>query len=571
MRRNPNRKPPSLRTMMLAMLAICWVLPIVLVTVMAGFLLDLNYRRSAQQELETRADTALRETELRLQTLIEDSKAVSYDGIVRNAYRSFQYDGDNAALYRTVNDYLTQSSFRNEMINALFVSFWEDIPVHPYAAGNGALSYGAMRSYRSSVEPELLREMADADTAVRLLAYEGDVYLARNLLDSRFVPYATVVFLCDTAPLMETLAPIQSIGQAELTVGGICLTPEGISRISEIGSEIQSDFTVSGAAGDLPIRMDVRIGEMSIWSAIPELRIAIPAVILLILPLLAAVFLLYRRQVTVPVRTLSEASERLEAGERGYTISGQAHSREFQSLFTHFNTMSEEMKNQFERSYREQQALQQARMKTLQSQINPHFLNNTLEVINWEARIAGADRAGAMIEALSTMLDAALDRDNRSQIRLREELEYADAYLYIIQQRIGDRLKIVKEIDESLLDVQVPRLILQPLAENAVEHDLAPKHGGQLCIRIRTEENRICIDIEHNGVLSQEDLRKIGDLISGSSDAAPDGRVGLRNVAERLHLLYGDEGRISVEQAGPDTIRASVSFPLSGTLPGTVQ
>ncbi len=140
--------------------------------------------------------------------------------------------------------------------------------------------------------------------------------------------------------------------------------------------------------------------------------------------------------------------------------------------------MSSELKNQFERSYLEQQALQQARVKALQSQINPHFLNNTLEVINWEARLSGDERVSAMIEALSVMLNAALDRDGRSMIPLREELSYVDAYLYIIRERLGDRLVIEREIDETMLDEMVPRLIFQPLVENAVEHDLTARHGG---------------------------------------------------------------------------------------------
>ena len=77
------------------------------------------------------------------------------------------------------------------------------------------------------------------------------------------------------------------------------------------------------------------------------------------------------------------------------------------------------MKHQFEQAVEEQQALQQAKIKALQSQINPHFLNNTLEVINWEARIAGNDRISEMIEALATMLNATLNRDEQSRIPLR--------------------------------------------------------------------------------------------------------------------------------------------------------
>ena len=121
-------------------------------------------------------------------------------------------------------------------------------------------------------------------------------------------------------------------------------------------------------------------------------------------------------------------------------------------------------------------------MKALQSQINPHFLNNTLEIINWEARMAGDDRVSAMIEALSTMMGAVLDRDGRNQIPLKEELSYVDAYLFIINERLGGGLQVEREIEEEAAKIPVPRLILQPIVENAVEHDITPNRGGKLTL-----------------------------------------------------------------------------------------
>ena len=224
--------------------------------------------------------------------------------------------------------------------------------------------------------------------------------------------------------------------------------------------------------------------------------------------------------------------------------------------------MSTELKKQFDRSYQEQQTLQEARVKALQSQINPHFLNNTLEVINWEARLAGDDKVSAMIEALSVMMNAALGRDGRSRIPLQEELSYVDAYLYIISQRLGERLLISREIDESLLSQLVPRLSLQPLVENAVEHDLAQQHGGKLSLRASREGDRIILETEHDGSMSLEDLENIRAMLdSPETDTKISGQVGLRNVKQRLELLYGDAGSLTVEQIGRERICAKISFP----------
>ena len=109
--------------------------------------------------------------------------------------------------------------------------------------------------------------------------------------------------------------------------------------------------------------------------------------------------------------------------------------------------MSGQLQSQFEHIYREELALRDARIMALQSQINPHFLNNTLEIINWEARMAGDVKVCGMLEALSTILTAAMDRDKRATVHLSQELMYVDAYLYIIKERLGKRLTVHKQID----------------------------------------------------------------------------------------------------------------------------
>ena len=165
--------------------------------------------------------------------------------------------------------------------------------------------------------------------------------------------------------------------------------------------------------------------------------------------------------------------------------------------------------------------LQQAKIRALQSQINPHFLNNTLEIINWEARLADNERVCSMIEALSTMLDAAIGRDGRAQIPLAEELQYVDAYLYITKERLGDRLTLRREIDEAMLPVRIPRLMLQPIVENAVEHDLS-RRGGELCLRaVPQKDGRLLFEIEHDGEMTLDGWARIQDALQ--SPAGPAG------------------------------------------------
>ena len=564
MEKQVKKQPGSLRTKLLRIILLCWVLPIAIILTVAGILLRSNYERNLRGQLETDAGYVLRQEELLLNAVFESSKAVSYDGAVRSAYRDYLQHGDRTALYRGVSEYLSQTFSRDERFQAVFVSFWEDLKIYPYIMSSGIRGYSIPRNYHRSVEPLLLEEMAEADTAIRILVFDNELYVARNLLDSSFHPYATVVMLCDKSGLLDSFDSIRGAGGVMLLLDDLMLDETGtLQQAAPAETENGDVLCYDGELEGHRLQLRVKTVPFDILADIPELRIAVTAVVLLVLPLLLVMILLFRRQVTRPVETLLDATDRLQSGERGYQIADEAKNKEFERIYRHFNAMSTELQNQFERSYQEQQALQQARVKALQSQINPHFLNNTLEVINWEARLAGDDRVSTMIEALSVMLKAALGRDGRSRIPLKEELGYVDAYLYIISQRLGERLVINREIDETLLELPVPRLILQPLVENAVEHDLAQRHGGTLAVRVYRVGDEMVLESEHDGSLSAEDLESIRELLASSVvDTEISGQVGLRNVRQRLELLYGQAGRLNIEQSAPERILAQVRFPI---------
>ena len=564
MEKQMKKQPGSLRTKLLRIILLCWVLPIAIILTVAGILLRSNYERNLRGQLETDAGYVLRQEELLLNAVFESSKAVSYDGAVRSAYRDYLQRGDRTALYRGVSEYLSQTFSRDERFQAVFVSFWEDLKIYPYVMSSGIRGYSIPRNYHRSVEPLLLEEMAEADTAIRILVFDNELYVARNLLDSSFRPYATVVMLCDKSGLLDSFDSIRGAGGVMLLLDDLMLDETGTLQQAAPAETQNGDvLCYDGELEGHRLQLQVKTVPFDILADIPELRIAVTAVVLLVLPLLLVMILLFRRQVTRPVETLLDATDRLQSGERGYQIADEAKNKEFERIYRHFNAMSTELQNQFERSYQEQQALQQARVKALQSQINPHFLNNTLEVINWEARLAGDDRVSTMIEALSVMLNAALGRDGRSRIPLKEELGYVDAYLYIISQRLGERLVINREIDETLLELPVPRLILQPLVENAVEHDLAQRHGGTLAARVYRVGDEMVLESEHDGSLSAEDLESIRELLASSVvDTEISGQVGLRNVRQRLELLYGQAGRLNIEQSAPERILAQVRFPI---------
>ena len=126
---------------------------------------------------------------------------------------------------------------------------------------------------------------------------------------------------------------------------------------------------------------------------------------------------------------------------------------------------------------------------------------------------------------------------------------------------MGGNLQVVKEIPEKVRSQLIPRLILQPIVENAVEHDITANRGGKLVLRARQEEGEIILEVEHNGTMTEKDRENIRNLTAAEFSGS--GRVGLRNVFRRLKLLYGDAGSLTIEEATPGIILARLCFPAS--------
>ncbi len=194
----------------------------------------------------------------------------------------------------------------------------------------------------------------------------------------------------------------------------------------------------------------------------------------------------------------------------------------------------------------EQQArlLLQARMEALQSQINPHFLFNTLNSISSLVR-RDPDSARQMIVKLSNILRRLL-RKGESFVPLREEVEFLDDYLDIEVTRFGqDKLKVFKELEPASLDHLVPNMILQPLVENAVKHGFASKvDPGSIYIRSRNAGRRVVIEVEDDGV---------GMAATGTSSSGTG--IGILNVTERLQVVYGNAAEITIQsQPGRGTL-----------------
>ena len=556
-----TKKRHSLKWSMVTIVLICWVLPVVLAVAAAGCYIMGSLTRQAKQNLYLNTENAMDLTTVRLDAAIASSRKASYIPTVRAAWRSYQEDGETVTLYEAVNTFLYQQYKYDEKFLNTIVTFTAlpDTSIYVTNTASGGAS-ADVRLYERYVREEALALSPKLGTKIAFLQEGRHLFLVRNLVTSDYEPFAILVMeinndliFHELASQVDTTQATVGIDDVRISLCGDAMTLEPAAYHVGVDTEY-ADGCLSASAKlvheDYTISYRVHVASHELKSQRSAAALALFTVALLVAPLIGLMLIFFARKVTRPVNVLMEAAGEIEKGNFGTQVSPQAlTSREMGSLGDSFNTMSDTLKNQFERIYKEELALRDARIMALQSQINPHFLNNTLEIINWEARMNGDIKVCNMLESLSTMLCAAMDRKQRPLVHLSEELMYVDAYLYIINERMGKRLTFVKQIDETLLDAWVPRLILQPILENAVEHGITPTQQGTIILRAMREGEWLLLEVENDGKTTEEDLARIHALLTDEQAPAGtgSGSLGLRNVHQRLRILYGEGSGITVK------------------------
>ena len=152
-------------------------------------------------------------------------------------------------------------------------------------------------------------------------------------------------------------------------------------------------------------------------------------------------------------------------------------------------------------------------------------------------------------------------------MRLADELRSADAFLYIMSMRFGQRLSVTKDVDESLLQVEVPQLILQPILENAIKHGVEKVNTGSVDLHIFAEDENIVIDVINSGKeLNDEEIDRISKIISGEyktdkKDPGVHTSIGIYNVNKRIELIFGEEYGLSAGRIDDDKLRFRMIMP----------
>ncbi|HEX2985315.1 MAG TPA: histidine kinase [Caproiciproducens sp.] len=553
----------SLKWGLIGIVILCWILPIAVISGLTGYYITNNINEQIRNTISSSVGNSVSIAVNQINSAISASRYASYNPTIRSAYSVYRQMGDENALYDEVTAFLSQQ-YKYDDKFLITTLYFCDHPENIYYTYNETYNatYFGVREYRGNVHNMVQKLSRTLGTDIGFINVQGRVYMVRNILGSDYKPYAVLTMQLNTASMFSGLKNV--VWETDTTVwlndtavvlNGALLNSDRLGIRFTPNSQTfrnapNSAYLYGMSQGDAyRFSYVIKVDSTPLVRELAGFKTTLVWMVILIVPLLMAVIWFFTRNVSKPVGRLITEAKNIEDGNFGVQIADRFSSLEFQYLAEAFNSMSYNLKYQFDRIYKEELALRDARIMALQSQINPHFLNNTLEIINWEARLARNVKVSRMIEALSTMLDAAMDRKGRPMVHVSEEMMYVDAYLYIISERLGKRLTVKKEIDESLLDYYVPRLVMQPIIENAVEHGIQPQQKGEILIRIFRENDCLIFEVENDGAMNSEDERRIERLLSDDYDAAKESsnNLGIRNVNQRLKIIYGEKSGLTIK------------------------
>lgn len=258
----------------------------------------------------------------------------------------------------------------------------------------------------------------------------------------------------------------------------------------------------------------------------------------------ALVFLIY--QMTKPIKDVTDKLAEVTMG-RFDTKLPDYESREFHEISRVFNEMTEYIDNLINQVYEKQISIKDMEMKFLQTQMNPHFMFNVLNTISLQAQLDGNHEIYRMISSFSQLIQAKIYRNKSEKVKICQELEYVDYYLYLQSYRFGDRLQYSIQVeDKSLMELYIPKLCIQLIVENAVVHGIEPKIGkGFVALRVYNEGETLCIDTKDNGIgfgIGGE----ISLPLTIQENDKQHNHVGLNNAHHIIRLMYGENYGIRV-------------------------
>lgn len=302
-----------------------------------------------------------------------------------------------------------------------------------------------------------------------------------------------------------------------------------------------------------------KIPRYNLENSYQEIRSNTILIICISVILLLFLYYFYSKKTNKPILQLKTAMEKVQNGELDTRVEVYSND-EIGFLAKGMNQMTKNLQEHIKRVYIAEIRQREAEIKTLKTQIQPHYLYNTLDVIRMTAVMNDDYQTAGLLDGLSGQLKYLIG-GAREIVTLRDEIENVENYFKIVRVRYENRFGLDINVNEEFLDLRVPQLILQPVVENSVKYGLRPKEeSGIIAINVQVEGERLLISVMDNGLgMSQQKLREVQELLENKETVkharSKKASIGLKNAHDRIKLILGEEyGMEIISYEGMGTI-----------------
>ena len=482
---------------------------------------------------------------------------------------------DDMAMFEDLTEYTNTLEFSMGDISIFYYIDDDFVVVHQ----NG-LHYRPIKSIESEDWYEKLKENNGRNT---WFSFQKDEYfpenktlsLARYITDSNDYrnQIGVLVFSMDTSTLLRSFTKIteQQVMYLADENGTIIASSEALENNPKWGQESNSQSSMDAyevwknEQGKFLIRR-CEIDDTGIYlvSLVPyEYMGAIYKSFLFwvlggyfLILLLAAFYISFMsKRLTIPLKKLAESISTATVSGKLECLEIDSTEKEVCTLVDAYNMLIQKIEILLKQQYSLGKEKQQAELMALQSQINPHFLYNTLEMVNWMAERNEKENVQTVIQKMSTFYRLVLSK-GKDIVTIREELALCETYLTIQQMRFQGRIQYERDVDDAILDYLIPKITLQPFVENAILHGIIASIEGRGTLSINgwEEDGRIILAVMDDGAgMAEEDREK-----SNSKGS----HYGMKNIGLRLSVYYQEEIKIEVESTKGVGTCVSINIPM---------
>lgn len=558
-----NWKPRSFRFRLLLYLFLVGSIPLALAAVVF-YRESSGYSRGELGEHTRIAHiAAVADVQSLLQEMNADASVVAADTVLRQ-YIAGMPGTDRATAFARMRE------LRDTIVGA--GRYLTDICI--YLDKDGSMLCGNTEAFASDTP---LRTFMKNEKRYRIATFRGVSGDSRNY--SAFVLNAALAET-DTGIVRGQIAVIANAGEllrdiaarnpavAKLTVadGDNVAGASGSVLMATDTDDFVSTMPIDAGGAAWSSTLTVRGDAMTKgWRSLRNSLVALLAVLFLLSLASAIVF---SRYVTNPLEALRKLMKRAQAGDlRAYWT--ESSTAEIDDVGDSYNEMLSRLDELFRRFKREEALKKEAEIEALTYQLNPHFLYNTLNTIKWVAKMHRTPQIADAVSALVRLLQASLGKKGEF-LTVREEVSLIGDYMAIQTFRYGDQVRFDAQVDPLSARCLVPRMILQPLAENAILHGIAPSgRSGTVTVRTWTERDMLLCQVEDDGVGLQraEPGAEAAAALSAQAEGGAREKlsgIGLAHIREKIKLYYGSDAKLYVfaRNEGGTSVRLSLPIHL---------